>query len=1182
MRSLFEKQTPDTTKEMSRASASSEASSGPGEKPKKSRLGLPRLLNTPSKAPKSGHGDDGSGKASGGQASAGTPVTAFPLSAWPSNMNEDGSELSIGAQSSVLPDGSRLTAEMAVKSTAKLRFPADYSRRHPSIVLAAIPFSDVLAAETRRRIAALSQHIGVKMRYVLLAAYAITLARFSNQKLVPLGGFMRRSELGVTTEAEQLCSYNFDVLVDGTKNFAALVIEIKRTLAARRYANAAAAASSATAFKDTAQAMLLVNDQPIRLKHLDLEANIARYRQAICSDVPIEIVLELCGSDDAGLAVYNEKLFAEATIESFVRSFTLLLEQAVADPQTILYRLPLLTESAERSVIRLITKCDRERLPGSAHPVRLEDDASQRSLLDCFYESVRNYPDRTAVIGTDDEGITYAHIDAVSTRIARFLKDQWDVVPGQIILIALPRGPDYVAGILATQKLGCAYLPILNENLEPLDRAISNISVLFERIHGTPVILTSTEYYSAMTGFEDRVILLETISEQLACYSRRPFDFVAEFGDAAADVNRQRPGDRVACMLYHYPCGRTNVEPAQILVTQQSLMQNAQWHQQALVEPTHRDLEADREPRMALMTPPGDSFTLFSVWAALCNGITLVCIGDLTRSKPEAIAACCIAHRVTIIHAPGGMVNMMRKISWHKSQLRLTVGDGYIVPMAKLRPTQPELRERDYPGKTIQVFGAPECGLFSMYRVVTDDQTRRPLGDGTAVTQAAMILSQDLEVLPAGVLGELFICSRALGQGYRLDDALTASLFLRNPYAHHTGANFMFRTGHCGYYGHDGTIYTAGLMPESRQKKQYAIDLVRVEDAIKRSGYVLDVIVELVDENSGLGLYGWVIPKSGVDVVAMQGRLHQHLKKRIPTYMIPRRILSVPPQYNKDHLPRSSTGGIDYAGLTEILTQFGFDPKLMLPTTEPVQAPTPAAPVKAEAMTPSRASSSSSTTPSPSSSRVSMLRPMTEGNGANHRMSLLDRIYYAPNVGGPERLPSGLIQVRGIDEPDGGDGGDGGAMPSHLPAPNGGARQSLLPRASMLARSVYRASSCSRSGRKLPGVYVGSGELDVDAANEAPAAHDPPIPGLGPAATKNHRRTGTKPTTEHEIACFALISRVLKNPNLRTDSRVVLDHNHAMQMWSASIERFPGTRCTTESLQPLTSVRQLMDAILYM
>ncbi|HEX8779502.1 MAG TPA: condensation domain-containing protein, partial [Rhodanobacter sp.] len=142
---------------------------------------------------------------------------------------------------------------------------------------------------------------------------------------------------------------------------------------------------------------------------------------------------------------YNSGLFDAATVRCWLRAYETLLRAAVADPDCALGALALVDASTQRELAAL------------QPPPRVWDDATN-TMHGAFERRATVSPDRTA-LRCGEQTLSYRALDEQANRIAHGLIAQ-GVGPGDLVGIALERGPAMLAALLGALKAGAGYVPL--------------------------------------------------------------------------------------------------------------------------------------------------------------------------------------------------------------------------------------------------------------------------------------------------------------------------------------------------------------------------------------------------------------------------------------------------------------------------------------------------------------------------------------------------------------------------------------------------------------------------------------------------------------------------------------------------------------------------------------------------
>ena len=142
---------------------------------------------------------------------------------------------------------------------------------------------------------------------------------------------------------------------------------------------------------------------------------------------------------------YNTDLFDEARIARMAGNFQTLLEGIVANPDSPLSELPLLSD-AERH--QLLVAWNQTEAPYS----------HDRCFHHLFEEQVERTPDAVAV-RCGEEQLTYRELNGRANQLARHLQGM-GVGPETLVGICLTRSVEMVVALLGVMKAGGAYVPL--------------------------------------------------------------------------------------------------------------------------------------------------------------------------------------------------------------------------------------------------------------------------------------------------------------------------------------------------------------------------------------------------------------------------------------------------------------------------------------------------------------------------------------------------------------------------------------------------------------------------------------------------------------------------------------------------------------------------------------------------
>lgn len=139
--------------------------------------------------------------------------------------------------------------------------------------------------------------------------------------------------------------------------------------------------------------------------------------------------------------------------------------------------------------------------------------------------------------------------------------------------------------------------------------------------------------------------------------------------------------------------------------------------------------------------------------------------------------------------------------------------------------------------RLINGYGPTESTTFACCHTVKEtDQFAHSVPIGRPITNTtAYILDLQLQPVPVGVTGELFIGGDGLARGYLNRPELTTERFIPNPFSTEPGAR-MYRTGDWARYLPNGNIEFLGRIDHQVKIRGFRIELGEIEALLTAYG----------------------------------------------------------------------------------------------------------------------------------------------------------------------------------------------------------------------------------------------------------------------------------------------------------------------------------------------------------
>lgn len=482
----------------------------------------------------------------------------------------------------------------------------------------------------------------------------------------------------------------------------------------------------------------------------------------------------------------------------------------------------------------------------ASHP-----DSFSLGLHQLFEKQAAQTPESIA-IHHESGSLSYHQLNHRSSQLAATLQER-GIGPENAVGICLQRKPDLIIAIFAVLKAGGAYLP-----LDPAYPA-SRLSFILNDAKASLVITDDEALFSSNTD----TLLISNFPP--AKTPLQPVTFHPE---------------QTAYLIY--TSGSTG-QPKGVVIEHRNATAFVQWA---------RGVFSDDELRGVLAsTSVCFDLSVFEIFVPLSTG------GSLILAE-NALALSDLSHRekITLINTvPTAAAELIRSQSIPATARTFTIAGE---PLGKELVRQ-LYGAMPHPEATVyNLYGPSEDTTYSTFCRTSRDETgvTTPIGRPVDHSQS-YLLDQELNPVPHGMAGDLYLAGTGLARGYWNRPGLTASAFLPNPFSqdglplYHTGDRARLRP--------DGLLVFLGRSDRQVKLRGYRIELAEIEQALLRQPGIIDVVVALHDGS----LAAWLVMENSV------ADLRPTLARELPGYMVPVFFIELPA------LPKLPNGKIDHANL---------------------------------------------------------------------------------------------------------------------------------------------------------------------------------------------------------------------------------------------------------------------------
>jgi tyrocidine synthetase-3 len=499
-----------------------------------------------------------------------------------------------------------------------------------------------------------------------------------------------------------------------------------------------------------------------------------------------------------------------------------------------------------------------------------------------FEERAAQTPEAVAVVCAGRE-LNYGELDESANRLAYHLRSL-GAGRGDNVGVIFERSVDMVVALMAVLKAGAAYVP-----LEP-------------------------EYPAARKGYiaaKSRVgwILADRPYEILPVEgSAAPVQVVPDAAELAANAaDRPEVGLDPGDLAYTiYTSGSTG-NPKGVMIEHHQAVNLIQW--------VNREFAVGPGTRVLMLSSVSFDLSVWDIFGGLGGGAIVVIARPGDLQDPARLLRLVSEERITFWNSVPSTLGLLVKYledsvpDYRQEELRTVFLSGDWIPVSL-----PSRVLRFFPNaRVISLGGATEGTIWSIHYPIAEIDPRwasipygRPLDNN-----AFYILDGNLDVVPPGVAGDLYIGGLGVAVGYANDAEKTANQFMPNRFSAVPGQR-MYRTGDLGRMRSDETIEFLGRADHQVKIRGFRVELGEVESQLGLHRAIREaVVVARVDRSGEKYLCAYFV--SAVDLQAAE--LKSFLAASLPEYMIPATFVRL------EALPLTANGKLDRKALPELDVQ---------------------------------------------------------------------------------------------------------------------------------------------------------------------------------------------------------------------------------------------------------------------
>ncbi|MEV0031839.1 amino acid adenylation domain-containing protein [Nocardia sp. NPDC050793] len=554
--------------------------------------------------------------------------------------------------------------------------------------------------------------------------------------------------------------------------------------------------------------------------------------------------------DSAGArveATYLVDALDEHLVTQFLDHYVQLLDSALRDPRLRLRDIDILGNA------------DRAELLAVSHGPLVPTPAT--TLVAMLEDRVAAAPEHVAV-ASDDIELTFDALNRRANRLAHWLIGR-GVGAEDIVALRMATSVEFILASIAVLKAGAAYLPI--DPAYPADRIEYLLS------DARPELVLDVDALAAAEA-----------------------EAVDRLDANPSDMDRRAPLHPSNTAYVIYTSGSTG-KPKGVPVPHEAIAEhligfNDEW-----------DLTPD--DRVLQSTSVSFDASLLDIYVTLTAGARVVVPKPNAYRDIPYVADLVTRHGISVLHMVPSMLAtflVLPEVNDWRTLRHVPVG-GEALPgeVADRFATQFDAELRNH-------YGPTEAVVCSTHIPVEGPQGTGIVPIGLPNQNVyAYLLDGALQLVPNGVVGEIYLGGRQLARGYLHRPGLSAERFVADPFL---PGERLYRTGDLARRNAAGEIEFIGRADEQVKVRGHRIELGEVESTVTDYPGAAHCVV-IVTEHESLGpiLAGYVVPVPGTELDLDEVRAF--VAARLPEYMVPAALTVI------DEVPLTAHGKLDKRAL---------------------------------------------------------------------------------------------------------------------------------------------------------------------------------------------------------------------------------------------------------------------------
>lgn len=496
-----------------------------------------------------------------------------------------------------------------------------------------------------------------------------------------------------------------------------------------------------------------------------------------------------------------------------------------------------------------------------------------------FEEKAEILKNDIAVVDAN-KSLSYQQLNEMANKLAHLLRVK-GIQPGMVVALCMERSIDVLIAMMATLKVGAAYLPL------DINYPKARLDFILEDNHN-PFIIIDKQYskrYENYTG-------------KLFCYDEAAF-----IEEPKENLNLNLSDRNLAYIIY--TSGSTGV-PKGVLIEHRNVLHYSAWFAKyaAIKNKNSIDFSSNYIFDMAVT----------SSIIPLMLGLKIYICQDKVKKNAGPYLKFLAKNKIELIKITPSylklLIHQIKEKAIKLPHLKMIVIGGENLPTvdcATWLTHYPHHQIVNEYGPTETTVAVLEQKVIS--KTVANFGVHIPIGK-PSFKMPCYILDEELHPVKVNEIGEIYIGGKSVARGYLNQKELSENKFIKNPFSSNEKSR-LYKTGDLGQLLADGSIEYLGRIDDQVKIRGFRVEPAEIELEIAKMKAIKDVIVLPKDNHFGEKYLVAYFIKQNKDESFLAKQIKDYLDERIPSHMIPSFFMEL------THFPLTANGKIDKKTLLE-------------------------------------------------------------------------------------------------------------------------------------------------------------------------------------------------------------------------------------------------------------------------